>query len=375
MVARFQTLFSVLRFTWTDSTHPQSTELQRHATNTYQKMKALVLNRYGGLEHVAFADIPRPALRPDEILVQVHAAGLNPIDYMIPKGTFKPMLKFQLPATLGSDLAGLVVEVGSRVTRFKPGDAVFASIFDVGTGALAEFAVVPEDAAAHKPDNLDFVQAASIPMVGLTSWQALKERARLQPGQKVFIPAGSGGIGTFAIQLAKHLGAKVGTTTSTGNVDLVKSLGADEVIDYKKQGFEEVLRDYDAVLGTIRGDAIEKSLRILKPRSSVVSLIGPPDAAFARGRGMNFFMVLVFGLLSRKIIRHARKHGVEYSFLFVHPDGGQLAEIGELIKSGRIRPVIDKVFPFNKAKEALTYLEKGRAKGKVVVQMQPVRRE
>ena len=375
MVARFQTLFSVLRFTWTDSTHPQSTELQRHATNTYQKMKALVLNRYGGLEHVAFADIPRPALRPDEILVQVHAAGLNPIDYMIPKGTFKPMLKFQLPATLGSDLAGLVVEVGSRVTRFKPGDAVFASIFDLGTGALAEFAVVPEDAAAHKPDNLDFVQAASIPMVGLTSWQALKERARLQPGQKVFIPAGSGGIGTFAIQLAKHLGSKVGTTTSTGNVDLVKSLGADEVIDYKKQGFEEVLRDYDAVLGTIRGDAIEKSLRILKPRSSVVSLIGPPDAAFARGRGMNFFMVLVFGLLSRKIIRHARKHGVEYSFLFVHPDGGQLAEIGELIKSGRIRPVIDKVFPFNKAKEALTYLEKGRAKGKVVVQMQPVRRE
>src|SRR5438477_6856264 len=149
-------------------------------------MKAFVLKRYGGLDQIAFADISRPALKPDEILVQVHAAGLNPIDYMIPKGTFKPMLRFELPATLGSDLAGVVVEVGSRVTRFKPGDAVFASIFDLsGTGALAEFALVPESAAALKPANLDFVQAASIPMVGLTSWQALKQRARLKPGQKV----------------------------------------------------------------------------------------------------------------------------------------------------------------------------------------------
>lgn len=213
-------------------------------------MKALLLNRYGKADQIGFADVPRPVLKPDELLVQVHAAGLNPIDTMIPKGTFKPILKFRLPATLGSDLAGVVVEVGSRVTRFKPGDEVFASLFDLGAGALAEFAAVPESVAALKPANLDFVQAASIPMVGLTSWQALQERAKLKPGQKAFIPAGSGGIGTFAIQLAKHIGARVGTTTSTGNVDLVRSLGADEVIDYKKQGFEEVLRDYDAVLGT-----------------------------------------------------------------------------------------------------------------------------
>ena len=307
--------------------------------------------------------------KPDEILVQVHAAGLNPIDNMIPKGTFKPILRLQLPATLGSDLAGVVAEVGSRVTRFKAGDAVFASVFDLGTGALAEFALVPESAAALKPANLDFVQAASIPMVGLTSWQALKERVHLQPGQKVFIPAGAGGIGTFAIQLAKYLGANVGTTTSTGNEDLVRSLGADEVIDYKKQQFEDALQGYDAVLGTVRGDAIEKSLRILKPGSAVVSLVGPPDAAFARAREMNFFMVLVFELLSRKIIGHAKKRGVAYSFLFVHPNGGQLAEIGELLKAGRIRPVIDKVFQFEQAKAALAYLEQGRAKGKVVVQM------
>src|SRR5437867_7724467 len=213
-------------------------------------MKALVLRRYGGLDQTAFADIPRPALKPDEILVQVHAAGLNPIDYTIPKGTFKPILRFQLQATLGSDLAGVVVKVGSCVTRFKPSDAVFASIFDLGTGAFADFALVPENAAALKPANLDFVQAASIPMVGLTSWQALKERANLKPGQKVFIPAGSGGIGTFAIQIAKYLGAKVATTTSPGNVEMVRNLGQDEVLDYKKQEFAEVLRDYDVVLGT-----------------------------------------------------------------------------------------------------------------------------
>jgi NADPH:quinone reductase-like Zn-dependent oxidoreductase len=332
-------------------------------------MRALVFKRYGKPDQIVIADISRPTPKPNEILVQVHAAGLNPVDIMIPKGTFKPFLRFQLPATMGSDLAGVVVQVGSRVTRFKPGDAVFASIFDLGIGALAEFALVPEDVVALKPANLDFVQAASTSMVGLTSWQALKERAHLKPGQKVFIPAGSGGIGTFAIQLAKYLGAKVGTTTSTGNVDLVRGLGADEVIDYKKQKFEEVLRDYDAVLGTVRGDAIEKSLGILKPRSTVISLVGPPDAAFARARGMNPFMTLVFALLSRKIIRHASKRGAAYSFLFVHPDGRQLAEIGELLKAGRIRPVIDKVFPFEQAKEALAYLEKGRAKGKVVVQM------
>lgn len=332
-------------------------------------MKALIFKKYGGPDQIVFADIPEPTLKPDEILVRVHAVGLNPIDTMIPKGTFKPILRFQMPATLGSDLAGVVVETGGRVTRFRPGDAVFASVFDLGTGALAEFAVVPESAAALKPSNLDFVQAASIPMVGLTSWQALKERVRLKPGQKVFIPAGSGGIGTFAIQLAKHLGAKVGTTTSTGNVELVRNLGADEVIDYKQQEFEQVLRGYDAVLGTVRGDALEKSLQILNPGSTVVSLIGPPDAAFARDRGMNFLMRFVFGLLSRKIIRRAKERGAGYSFHFVHPDGRQLAEIGGLLQAGEIRPVIDRVFPFDQAKEALAYLETGRAKGKGVVQV------
>lgn len=332
-------------------------------------MKALTFKRYGKSSEIGLAEVQPPTLKADELMVQVHAAGVNPIDNMIPTGLFKAVLKFQLPAVMGSDLAGVVTEVGSRVTRFKPGDAIFANIFDLGTGALAEFAVVPESAASLKPANLDFVEAASIPMVGLTSWQVLKERMNLRAGQKVFIPAGSGGVGTFAIQLARHLGAKVGTTTSTGNVQLVSGLGADEVVDYKKQEFEEVLRGYDAVLGTVRGDAMEKSVGILKPGGTMVSLVGPLDAAFARARGLNFFLTFVFGLMSRRIMRLARKRGVTYSFLFARPDGDQLAEIAELLTAGRIRPVIDKVFPFEQAKEALEYLAQGRARGKVVVKL------
>lgn len=332
-------------------------------------MKALTFKRYGKSPEIGFAEVPSPTLKPDELLVEVHAVGLNPIDNMIPTGMFKPVLKFQLPATMGSDLAGVVKAVGNRVTRFKPGDAVFASIFDLGRGSLAEFAVVPENLAAPKPTNLDFVQAASVPMVGLTSWQALKERANVQQGQKVFIPAGAGGIGTFAIQLAKHFGAKVGTTTSTDNVQLVSSLGADEVIDYKTQEFDKVLRGYDLVLGTLKGNEIEKSIGILKPGSKIVSLTGPLDAAFARVRRLNFVLKFVFGLMSRKIIRLAGRQDVSYSFLFVRPDGGQLSEIGDLLKSGHIRPVIDNVYPFEQARVALEYLAQGRAKGKVVVRI------
>lgn len=332
-------------------------------------MKALTFQRYGKSPGIALTDVPRPAIKADELLVKVHAASLNPIDNMIPSGMFKPVLRFQLPAVMGSDLAGVVTEVGRNVTRFKPGDAIFASIFDMGTGAIAEFAVVPEHAAALKPANLDFVQAASIPMVALTSWQALKERANLQAGQKVFIPAGSGGIGTFAIQLAKQLGATVATTTSTGNVELVRRLGADEVVNYKKQDFEHVLHGYDAVLGTVKGDTIEKSLAILKPGGRIVSLVGPLDAAFARKKQLNVLLTFVFGLMSRKIMRLASKRDVSYAFMFVRPDGSQLGQIGQLLADEQIQPVIDKVFPFDQAKEALAYLAQGRAKGKVVVKM------
>jgi NADPH:quinone reductase-like Zn-dependent oxidoreductase len=337
---------------------------------TKQTMQALTFKRYGKSPDVGFRAVPRPTeLKADELLVQVHAVGLNPIDNMIPTGMFKPVLQFQLPATIGSDLAGVVIQVGSQVTRFKVGDAIFASIFDTGKGALAEFAVVAESAAALKPARLDFVEAASIPMVGLTSWQALKERADIQSGQKVFIPAGSGGIGTFAIQLAKYFGATVATTTSSKNLALVKSLGADQVVDYTREEFDKVLKGYDLVLGTVRGDAIEKSVGILKPGSKIVSLVGPLDKAFAEARRLNFLLKFVFGLMSRKIIALSKKRFVSYSFLFVRPDGEQLSEISTLLETEQIKPVIDKVYSFAQAKEALDYLAQGRAKGKVVVKI------
>ncbi|MEI7377515.1 NADP-dependent oxidoreductase [Dickeya chrysanthemi] len=333
-------------------------------------MKALTLKKYSKSSPViAFSDVAKPKIKPNEMLVQVYAAGVNPIDNMIPTGMFKPVLHFQLPATLGSDLAGVVTEVGSKVTRFKVGDAIFASIFDLGIGSFAEFAVVPESAAALKPANLDFVQAASVPMVGLTSWQALKECANIQPGQKVFIPAGAGGIGSIAIQLAKQFGAKVATTTSTGNIAWVQELGVDEMINYTEQDFDKVLHGYDMVLGTIRGDAIEKSVGILKPGGKIISLVGPLDAAFAKARRLNFLLKFVFGLMSRKIIRLANKRDVSYAFLFVRPEGTQLTEIGTLLEAGKIKPVIDKVFPFDQAKDALAYVAKGRAKGKVVIKI------
>ncbi|MNG57179.1 Zinc-type alcohol dehydrogenase-like protein [compost metagenome] len=333
-------------------------------------MKAFTFKRYGKSPELGFDDVDYPSPGADEILVKVYAVGLNPIDNMIPTGMFKPVLHFKLPATVGSDLSGVVIAVGSRVTRFKPGDEIFASLFDRGTGSLAEFALVPESTAAMKPANLDFVQAASLPMVSLTSWQALTERAGLQTGQKVFIPAGSGGIGSFAIQLAKHLGAKVGTTTSTDNVDWVSRLGADEVIDYKKQEFENELSGYDIVLGTLRGDVIEKSTQILKPGGKIVSLIGPLDAAFARDRNLNILLRFVFTLMSHKIMRLSKKRGLTYSFLFVRPDGGQLTQIAKIIEAEQISPVIDKVFTFTDTKIALDYLAQGHAKGKVVVKIQ-----
>jgi len=332
-------------------------------------MKAFTFKRYGKSPDLGFENVDYPSPAEDEILVKVYAVGLNPIDNMIPGGMFKPVLHFKLPATLGSDLSGVVIAAGSRVTRFRPGDEIFASIFDTGTGSLAEFALVPESLAALKPKNLDFVQAASLPMVSLTSWQAFTERAHLQPGQKVFIPAGSGGIGSFAIQLAKHLGAEVATTTSSANAGWVRQLGADEVVDYKKQAFEHVLSGYDIVIGTLRGDLIEKSLNILKPGGKIISLIGPLDVAFARTRQLNIILRIIFGLMSPKILRLSKKRGLDYSFLFVRPDGDQLTQIGKLLEAEKIKPVIDKVFPFAETQEALDWLQRGHAKGKIVVKI------
>jgi NADPH:quinone reductase-like Zn-dependent oxidoreductase len=329
--------------------------------------RAFTFQRYGKSPQSGFQPVTLPEPNAHQLLVEVYAAGLNPIDNLIPTGIFKPVLPLTLPAVIGSDLAGIVVATGSEVTRFKPGDEVFASTFDSDYGSLAEFTLVNESAAALKPVNLDFIQAASLPMVSLTAWQALFERAGLQPGQKVFIPAGAGGIGSFAIQLANQSGVTVATTTSSANVEWVTRLGADVVVDYTKERFESILQDYDAVLATLKGDEIEKYPDILRAGGKIVSLVGPLDVSFARARRLNVMITAIAGWLSRRIKRLAKKRGVDYSFLFVRPDGQQLSQISHYIETGRIRPVIDSVFPFEKAAAALEHLQQGHAKGKVVV--------
>jgi NADPH:quinone reductase-like Zn-dependent oxidoreductase len=266
-------------------------------------------------------------------------------------------------------VAGIVKAVGTRVSKFKVGDEVYARPADFRIGTFAEFIVVREGDVARKPTNLTMEEAGSLPLVGLTAWQALVERANLQKGQKVFIQAGSGGVGTFAIQLAKHLGAFVATTTSAANTALVKSLGADLVIDYKTQDFETLLSGYDVVLNSQDPKTLAKSLRILKPGGIAVSISGPPTGAFAREFGLPWYVRLVTTLLSFGIRRKARKLDVRYTFLFMKADGEQLAQITKLLEAGTIKPIVDKVFPFEQTNEALAYVESGRAKGKVVIKV------
>jgi alcohol dehydrogenase len=274
-----------------------------------------------------------------------------------------------LPLILGHDVAGVVVGVGSRVRKFKPGDEVYARPDDFRIGAFAEFIAIKEDSLARKPGRLTMEEAASIPLVGLTAWQALIEKAHLEKGEKAFIQAGSGGVGTFAIQLAKHVGATVATTTSGANVEWVKRLGADVVIDYKRDDFETILRDYDVALNSQDGATLDKSVRVLRPGGRIVSISGPPDPDFAKEIGAAWYVKLIVRLLSSGIRQKARRRRVGFSFLFMKANGAQLSEISALIDSGIIRPVVDRVFPFESTNEAMAYVESGRAKGKVVVRV------
>ena len=332
-------------------------------------MKAFIVDRYGRADGVRAGEMPEPELREGDVLVEVHAAGVNALDNKIRSGEFKLILPFRLPLILGNDVAGIVVRVGSRVRRFKIGDEVYARPHPNRIGAFAEFIAMNEADVALKPKTLTMEEAASIPLVGLTAWQALIERADLKKGQKVLIHAGSGGVGTFAIQLARHLGATVATTASAANSDLVRRLGADVVIDYKKDDFAKMLRDFDVVLDTQSGEVLEKSLQVLKPGGKVIGIAGPPDPDFAKSIGSNGVVGLVMRFLSRRIRKEARRRHVGYSFLFMRADGDQLQEIAALIDAGIIRPVVDRVFPFEATKEALAYVETGRAKGKVVIKV------
>src|SRR6266702_2158003 len=332
-------------------------------------MKAFVVDRYGRKNGVRAGDMPVPELREDDVLIQIHAAGVNPLDSKIRDGEFKLILPYRFPLILGNDLAGVVVRDGSRVRRFKLGDEVYARPHKERIGTFAEFIALKEDGVALKPMALTMEEAASIPLVGLTAWQALIEKGQLVKGQKVLIHAGSGGVGTFAIQLAKHVGATVATTASAGNAGWVKQLGADIVIDYKKDDFSAILKDYDVVLDTQGGNALEKSLRVLKPGGKLVGIAGPPDPDFAKEMGASWLLKTAMRFLGYRIRKAEKRHDVSYSFVFMRANGDQLSQIATLIDAGAIRPVIDRVFPFESTKEALAYVETGRTKCKVVIKI------
>lgn len=328
-------------------------------------MKAFRIDRYKGELHEA--DAPEPTVGDHDVLVRVLAAGLNQLDVKVAQGEFKALLPYALPLTLGHDVAGVVEAVGAAVSRFSVGDEVFARPADLRIGGFAERIAIAESDVALKPTSVTMTEAASLPLVALTAWQALVGRAQVKAGQRVLIHGGAGGFGSIAIQLAKHLGAHVATTASGSNVEWLRQLGADEVVDYRSQDFETVLSGIDLVIDGVGGENLEKSLRVLRRGGLAIGIAGPPDPEFARAIGLNSALRVAIGGLSAGVRRRARRLGVDYSFLWMHADGGQLAEIASLVDTGALHPVIARVFPFSETPAALTALERGGLRGKVVV--------
>ena len=322
-------------------------------------MKAYFINKYQK-QPATLGEQPTPTINENQVLIEVKAAGLNHLDLRIKSGEFKLLVRNTFPLILGHDLSGVVCAVGSKVTQYKVGDEVMARPRD-GQIAVYEADVAP------KPKNITMEEAAGVPLVALTAWQALVEKANVQKGQKVFIHAGSGGVGTIAIQLSKHLGAYVATTTSADNIAFVKDLGADEVIDYRKEDFSEKLTDYDVVLNSLDEATLLKSTKILKAGGHLISISGPPTKAYAKEAKLGWLLQQVMHFISRKVRKVCAQKQLQYDFLFMRANGAQLTQISQLIESGNLRPVTDKVFPFDQIAEAFDYMSKGRAKGKVVV--------
>lgn len=331
-------------------------------------MRVMVVDRYGK-GPMRLAEMPTPEIGEYEVLAEIHAASINPVDFKIRDGKVKLLVKYKMPLILGNDFSGVVAKVGAKVTRFKVGDEIYARPRKSKIGTFAEFIAIHEDDIALKPNNLSFEEAASIPLVGLTSYQALTDILQLQKGQKIFIQAGAGGVGTFAIQLAKLMGATVATTASIAGANLVKSLGADEIINYKTEKFEEILRNYDAVFDTLGGEILEKSFEVIKSGGKIVSVSGLPNARFGKEYGSGFIKTLLFSAASHKLTALEKKHNVQYTFLFMKPSGEQLRIIANFIETGKIKPIIDRVFPFEDAQKAMEYAESGRAKGKIILKI------
>lgn len=332
-------------------------------------MRAWAIKKYGDGSRLELMDLPKPEVSPTEILIQLKAASLNPVDFKIRQGKLRLILPYKFPLILGNDGAGLIVAKGAQVTKFKIGDEVYTRPNKDRIGTLAEYIAADESSVALKPANISFEEAASLPLVALTSWQALLTRGGIQKGSKVFIPAGSGGVGTIAIQIAKYFGAFVATTTSTKNIEFVKGFGADLVIDYTREEFAGKLKDYDIVLDTMGGKIQAEAFSVLKPSGRLISIVFPPTAEFVREINGSLIARSGAALLSLPSLLRAKRFGVKYIFMFMLPSGEDLEKIRKIIETGALRPVIDKVYPFAEAKEAFAHIESGRARGKIVVQV------
>ncbi|PYE12475.1 NADPH:quinone reductase-like Zn-dependent oxidoreductase [Williamsia limnetica] len=329
-------------------------------------MKAFVIDSYKGPIHAA--EVPTPTVGPRDIYVKVVAASVNPLDQLVRSGEFKQLLKYPMPVILGHDVSGVVTDIGTEVTDFAIGDEIYARPRDLRIGTFAEYIAIHQDDAAHKPKTLSFEEAAAVPLVALAAWQMLVDRAHIKPGQKVLVHAGAGGLGSTVIQLAKHLGAHVATTAGSASTELVTSLGADVVIDYRTTDFADMLSGYDLAIDAVGGDNLMKTLTVLAPGGLALGVTGPPDARFATQLGAPAPFKLILSLLSRKVRSAAKKRGVRYSFFFMQASGEHLRTLAELYDAGHLRPVIDTTFPFDKTVEALAYVESGKTKaGKVVI--------
>ncbi len=330
-------------------------------------MIAACIDGYGRDQILRVRDFPAPKPGLSDILVRVHAASVNPIDFKLRDGKLRVLRPYRFPLILGHDCAGEVVEIGEKVSRFKVGDRVFSRPRNGRIGTFAELIAIDQNEAALMPPNLDYHEAASLPLVALTSWQALVDIVQLKPRQKILIQAGSGGIGTFAIQLAKHMGAEVWTTTSGKNFDLVKNLGADHVVNYQNERFEERAKNLDIVFDTLGGDSLDKSFTITRPNGWIVSIAGSPNFRTAREMDLDIVRSLLLGVVGLRVNSKARRAGVNYRFIFMKPLGEELAQIAILVAKGVIKPVVDRIFPISECQSAIKYSASGRARGKIII--------
>lgn len=331
-------------------------------------MKAMGISRYHQDELETFT-VPVPAISDDEVLVQVHAASVNPVDFKIHDGVLRLLINYRMPIVLGFDFAGTVAQVGRAVTGFQVGDQVYGLPRRTMIGTFAEFFAVKAEDIALKPRNLTFVEAASIPLVGLTTYQAFNELMRLQAGERILVQAGAGGIGTFAIQLARVMGAFVATTASPAGKALVTRLGADLVIDYREEDFWKVLAGYDCLYDVFGGKSLDEGFKILRRGGRIVSLNGTPNARFGKVQHLGFLKTTALRVASIPLTLREKRYGVTYDMIFVRPDSHQLDILRGLYEEGRIVPVIDKVFPLGEAQKALDYSQSGRAKGKIALKV------